>query len=92
MIGRGGGWFWRIAKPAPADLVLKPLALAVRQSFGLPAQAADTFSGLGDFSYSGRLAYSKALGISQDGRVAAGKGGLGESPGMHAFCWTSSDE
>jgi len=78
------------AKPARTELVLKPLALAVLLSFGLPAKAADTFSGLGDFSYSGSMAYSLALGVSLDGSVAVGEGGLGDSPGTHAFRWTAA--
>ena len=77
-------------KQSRNNLSLKPLAAAVLLSFALPATAADAFSGLGDFSFSGGMSYSKALGISLDGSVAVGEGGLGDSPGTHAFRWTAA--
>lgn len=83
-------------RPTPASakrtiaIALSPLAAMLLAAYPMQAGAADTFTGLGDLIGVPSFMYSKAFGVSADGTVAVGASGQGDSPGTHAFRWTSA--
>jgi len=68
----------------PRTLTLA-VALACTAAFAIhPAQAADTFTGLGTLGGT----YSEAFDVSADGSVVVGAGYIAGNAAIHAFHWT----